>query len=115
MLSGRTKENPSNMAQDAGQVRAQTFPYLIHKERTSVFGPSSYLHILIRNYRQARALLTSCVLFVLQFLIALLAGVGAFTVLHILGFGLIYKVVPPVHSPLQQFAQGPDWEFQSMK
>lgn len=29
---------------------------------------------------------------VLQFLLALLAGVGAFTVLHILGFGTIYKV-----------------------
>ncbi|EIE22667.1 hypothetical protein COCSUDRAFT_66333 [Coccomyxa subellipsoidea C-169] len=26
-----------------------------------------------------------------QFLLALLAGVGAFTVLHILGFGTIYK------------------------
>ncbi|BDA45754.1 hypothetical protein COCOBI_07-5410 [Coccomyxa sp. Obi] len=26
-----------------------------------------------------------------QFLLALLAGIGAFTVLHILGFGLIYK------------------------
>lgn len=31
---------------------------------------------------------------VLQFLLALLAGVGAFTVLHVLGFGLIYKVQP---------------------
>ncbi len=28
----------------------------------------------------------------LQFLLALLAGIGAFTVLHVLGFGLLYKV-----------------------
>lgn len=31
---------------------------------------------------------------VLQFLLALLAGIGAFTVLHVLGFGLLYKVKP---------------------
>lgn len=44
--------------------------------------------------QQVHAMRTPCVTPIpyFQVLIALLAGIGAFSLLHILGFGLIYKV-----------------------
>ena len=39
---------------------------------------------------------------VMQIIVATLAGVGIFTVLHMMGIGTIYKVCPPLMLTVQQ-------------
>ena len=38
----------------------------------------------------------------MQIIVATLAGVGIFTVLHMMGIGTIYKVCPPLMLTVQQ-------------